>query len=114
LSKKRDRINIVAAVLDVAANNGGCTKTRIMFGANLSFKLLEKYLKIATNLGFIQQINSHYTLTDKGREFLTHYRLFRDKSLKVEVAAKSLEKDRSTLERLCEPKQIKPSSQENE
>jgi predicted transcriptional regulator len=42
LGKNRDRLSIVAAILE--AVNSGASKTRIMFSANLSFSLLEKYL----------------------------------------------------------------------
>jgi predicted transcriptional regulator len=72
LGKNRDRLSLVAAILE--ASNGGATKTRIMFNANLSFKLLEKYLNTANKLGFIRQIESHYILTMKGREFLNEYK----------------------------------------
>lgn len=40
LGKNRDRLSIVAAILE--AVNSGASKTRIMFSANLSFSLLEK------------------------------------------------------------------------
>ena len=52
LGKNRDRVGIVAAILEAA--KGGASKTHIMFGANLSFSLLEKYLDVAVNSGFIR------------------------------------------------------------
>ena len=45
LGKNRDRLSIVAAILE--AVNSGATKTRIMFNTNLNFRLLEKYLDIS-------------------------------------------------------------------
>ena len=63
LGKNRDRVSLIAAILQ--ASNGGATKTRIMLNANLSVKLLEKYLYTAIRFGFIHQIESHYILTTK-------------------------------------------------
>jgi len=45
LGKYRDSLCIVAAILESA--NSGASKTRIMYQANLSFSLLEKYLDVA-------------------------------------------------------------------
>ena len=72
MGKHRDRLSLIAAILE--ASNAGATKTRIMLNANLRFKLLEKYLNTTNRLGFIRQIESHYTLTVKGREFLNEYK----------------------------------------
>jgi len=41
----------VADILEAA--NSGANKTHIMFGANLSFKLLEKYLGLVVDAGFV-------------------------------------------------------------
>jgi predicted transcriptional regulator len=41
----------VADILKVA--NSGGNKTHVMFGANLSLKLLEKYLGLAVGAGFV-------------------------------------------------------------
>ena len=59
LGKNRDRLSIVAAILE--AVNAGANKTRIMLRANLSFKLLEKYLDISIRAGFIKANENKYT-----------------------------------------------------
>jgi len=48
LGKNRDRVSIVAAILEAA--HSGSSKTRIMFSANLSFSLFEKDLSIRDSL----------------------------------------------------------------
>ena len=55
------RVSIIAAILEAA--NGGSSKTCIMFTANLSFNLLEKYLDLAVGSGFIRLDDSIYKLT---------------------------------------------------
>jgi len=51
LGKNRDRLGIIAAILEAASVVS--TKTRIMYAANLSFKLLEKYLETVLEAGFV-------------------------------------------------------------
>jgi predicted transcriptional regulator len=68
LGKNRDRLCIVAAILEAA--NSGVSKTRVMFMANLSFKLLEKYLGVVLGAGFVRVEGCRYMLTERGREFL--------------------------------------------
>jgi predicted transcriptional regulator len=51
VGKNRDRICLIASVVEAA--HVSSTKTRIMFRANLSYQLLEKYLGTVINLGFI-------------------------------------------------------------
>jgi predicted transcriptional regulator len=71
LGKNRDYISIIAAILEVA--KGGSSKTHIMYGANLSFNLLEKYLGVALESGFIRHEDFKYHLTQSGQEYLKQY-----------------------------------------
>jgi predicted transcriptional regulator len=82
MGKNRDRISIIAAILGSA--NGGSSKTHIMFGANLSFSLLEKYLDVAMDSGFVQIVDSKYHLIELGREYLKQYRFFEAKYIGVQ------------------------------
>jgi predicted transcriptional regulator len=100
LGKNRDRLSIIAAVLEAA--NSGARKTRIMFTANLSFSLLEKYLEVVSNVGFVQVDNSKYRLTDPGKEFLRQYQQFHEKYDRVQKLAESLGPERERLARLCQ------------
>jgi len=71
LGKNRDRLSIVAAILD--AVNSGASKTKIMYSANLSFKLLSKYLDVSTRAGFVRADGYKYILTEHGADFLKKY-----------------------------------------
>jgi predicted transcriptional regulator len=106
LGKHRDRLSLIAAILE--ASNGGATKTRIMLNANLSFKLLEKYLNTTNRLGFIRQIESHFTLTMKGREFLNEYKNLNQQNTATLKTLKELRHKRMLLENQCQenPPQI--------
>ena len=77
LGKNRDRVSIVAAILEAA--NSGASKTRIMLRANLSFSLLEKYLDVVLGAGFVRVAGCRYALTERGRGFLKRYRLFHER-----------------------------------
>ena len=102
LGKNRDRVDLVAAILDAASVRGGIGKTRIMFEANLSFKLVEKYLRIVLRLGFVQIKGSYYGLTEEGRMFLQRYRRFREHHIEAQNHLMTLDHERKSLWRLCE------------
>jgi predicted transcriptional regulator len=68
MGKNRGRLSLVVAILDAAS--AGASKTRIMYMANLSYKLLQKYLETTMSLGFVRLNGSNYELTAKGRHFL--------------------------------------------
>jgi predicted transcriptional regulator len=99
MGKNRDRLSLVAAILEAVSAGSG--KTRIMFAANLSFKLLEKYLQTALSVGFIQLNGSGYELTAYGREFLMQYMNFEDRYVRVQSTLQELTREREQLERLC-------------
>ena len=99
LGKNRDRLSIVAAILEAA--NFGASKTRIMFQANLSFSLLEKYLGAAVSAGFVQPNSGRYELTELGREFLREYRHFHERYDRAQKTLDSLGSERERLASLC-------------
>ena len=105
MGKNRDRISIVAAILEVATS--GVNKTHIMFGANLSFSLLEKYLDVAVNSGFIRFENSRYYLTERGGEFLKEYRLFERRYVDAQKMLETLSFERERFGQLCVGAKIK-------
>jgi predicted transcriptional regulator len=98
--KNRDKLSIVAAILEVAVS--GATKTRIMYTANLSFKLLEKYLDKIVNLGFLEAHDSCYIITEQGFSFLKQYRNYYEHYAKVKKLCEALEIEREKLVKLCE------------
>jgi predicted transcriptional regulator len=100
LGKNRDRLCIVAAILEAA--NLGATKTHIMVGANLSFSLLEKYLDVVVGAGFVRVEGSRYVLTLQGREFLVQYRRFRERYVGAQKLLEALGCERAKLVLMCE------------
>ena len=51
-------------------------KTKIMYGANLSFHQVEKYLSVLLRSGLLEHdVDSGYLITGVGREFLFSMRV---------------------------------------
>jgi predicted transcriptional regulator len=100
MGKNRDSIGIIAAILESA--NGGSTKTHIMFGANLSFGLLEKYLTIAMKSGFIRYEDNRYHLTKPGHSFLKEYKSFEARYVSAQKMLEGLCNERDRFARYCE------------
>ena len=72
MGKYRSRLQIIADVLSVVKD--GAKKTRIMYQANLSYKLLTRYLEDVLDAGLVRGGNDDcYELTQKGREFLNRF-----------------------------------------
>ena len=72
MGKYRSRLQIIADVLSVV--RGGAKKTRIMYQANLSYKLLTRYLGDVLDSGLVRCTNDDcYELTQKGHEFLDRF-----------------------------------------
>jgi len=97
--KYRRRFQIIADIISVAEN--GAKKTRIMYFANLSYKLLTKYLEDTVKVGFIQGDDSGYKTTGKGRLFLEKYTQFSSKYSKLVNDLEALKFEMEVLERMC-------------
>lgn len=71
--RHRSEEEIVADILAVIFN--GARKTRIMYGANLSYALTTKYLNKLQECGLIQHDDEarKYLLTRIGRQYLDKY-----------------------------------------
>ena len=72
----RSRLEIAADIIQIAKD--GSRKTRIMYLGNLSFDLLQKYLKSLEQLNLVEVKSTPdgeklYKVTDKGQEFLTDF-----------------------------------------
>ena len=100
MGRNRDQLCIVAAILEAA--NSGSSKTRIMFSANLSFKLLEKYLGLVVSAGFVQVDDSVYLLTESGRKFLRQYYDFHERYAKAQELVETLGSEHAKLARLLQ------------
>lgn len=69
MNKKRSKFEIIAEILRVC--KGGARKTRIVYNANINFKLASQYLEKLKSCGFIElREGLIYTTTERGRRFL--------------------------------------------
>ncbi len=101
LGNYRGKLDIIADILNVALKNA--KKTQIMYQANLSYKVLQKYLAEVTTAQLISYENEkqHYLLTDKGREFLEAYEKYSKSSKYVEKHLTDVEMSKQVLDKLC-------------
>jgi predicted transcriptional regulator len=72
--ERRSNLEIAAEILKLARK--GAKKTRIVYGANLNFKMLEEYLEKLKKAGLL--INSAdndriIKTTEKGKEYLQQF-----------------------------------------
>lgn len=101
MGKYRDMLGIIADILRAAGS--GSKKTRIMGVANLSYRLFEKYLGRTVQSGFLRLNGDGYEVTEKGQAFLEKYFAFSSRSSKLENELQSVEFERETLKRMCQP-----------
>ena len=106
----RDRLDIIADILNVASRDA--KKTQIMYQANLSYKVLQRYLNEIVTASLIQFENSRqcYQLTDKGHENLDAYKEYARLSKTMEKRLNDFSTKRKVLENLCPLNQIDSES----
>ena len=96
----RRRLEIVKDMLVVVLQKS--KKTRIMYQANLSYHLLEKYLESILESGLVQcDEDSCYVITRKGKEFLQMYEGYLERRSRIHEAIENVHSDRSLLEDMC-------------
>jgi predicted transcriptional regulator len=74
MSQRRSNLEIVAEILKIARK--GAKKTRIVYGANMNFKMLDEYLEKLTKAGLIANSENNGGLirtTEKGVEYLQQF-----------------------------------------
>ena len=73
--RSRSDIDIMAEVLHAASERSGAGRTKIMYGAFLSYKQLKKYLPALTERGLLNYDIDTLTFktTQKGLRFLDTY-----------------------------------------
>jgi predicted transcriptional regulator len=106
----RKKLDIIADMLLIAKD--GAKKTKIMYGANLSYALLKKYLeemRRAYLLSF-ERKNGHYVLTSKGRQFLEVYKEYSKRNKYVEKSLNDADGKKRLLENLCSRKECGPGA----
>jgi predicted transcriptional regulator len=74
-----------------------------MYQANLSYKVLRKYLDEVTNASLLRFEDEQklYMLTGKGKEFLVAYREYFKTNKTVEKRLDDVRTQRKVLEQLC-------------
>ena len=99
----RSRFDIIADILRVVKANNGAKKTQIMYGANLSYKVLVRYLADVLEVCLVrfEKGKRCYVLTAKGREFLEHYREYCRRNKYVVRQLETVSAKKRRLEELC-------------
>ena len=70
---RRDKMKIIEDILKAADNPMGAKKTHLVYGANLNFNRLEKYLALLLEKELLEkrvEPEIRYFLSGRGREFL--------------------------------------------
>lgn len=96
----RSKMDIVADILAVASRNS--KKTQIMYQANLSFRLLQKYLVEISRASLIcfEDETKCYALTSKGKEFLEAYSQYSKTNRHAEKIIGDVNLKKQTLQKL--------------
>lgn len=80
---RRTKFDIIVDIIHLTMD-GGANKTRIVYGANLNFKIANKYIDFLLDNGLIREEvkegKKYYFATEKGVQFL---KLFRELSGEV-------------------------------
>ena len=97
----RRKLDIIADILQVASQNA--KKTQIMYQANLSYKVLQRYLRktIAASLMRFDTEEQLYVITVKGKEFLQAYRDYSKTNKIIERHLNDFDSKKKNLEELC-------------
>jgi|Deesub1362B_J571_1020462.scaffolds.fasta_scaffold08319_4 predicted transcriptional regulator len=96
----RSRLEIIADILKAAGD--GSRKTRIMYFANLSYRLLERYLARVIEARLLSRNGERYEITEKGKIFLEKFEIYSRKESRVRKEIESLKFERQVLEQMCE------------
>ena len=91
----------MADILAIVSDNA--RKTRIMYGANLSYKVLQKYLAevVGASLAEFDDGSQKYILTSKGEKFLAAYRTYYKDNETIEESLNRVLSQKKFLEGLC-------------
>ena len=97
----RGKLEIIADVLRAAKRNA--KKTHIMYQANLSYKVLQRYLKYVTSASLVNFETGEqcYVLTPKGLKFLEAYKNYAKNNKKIKAQLNDVNNVKQTLEKLC-------------
>ncbi len=96
----RGKLDIIADILSVASRKP--KKTQIMYQANLSFRVLQKYLAQMSDSSLIcfEDETHCYALTSKGKAFLETYKQYSKTNRRAEKIFYEVNSKKQTLEKL--------------
>ena len=96
----RDRLDIIADILQVVRQNA--KKTHIMYKANLSYKVLQRYLAEITGAQLVSFENNTrlFLLTERGQNFLEAYEKYSKTNRNMEKQLNEIATKRKLLEDL--------------
>ena len=83
MGKKRNKLQIIHDILNVIKEKNGTIKpTHILYKSNLSYQMMDEYLKELIEKDFIKETTNKkdrsYAITEKGLKFLEKYSLVLD------------------------------------
>jgi predicted transcriptional regulator len=98
--KNRKRLEIVKDMLYAVLEE--TKKTRIMYQANLSYRVFEKYLSNLLESGLVEcNDDSSYLITRRGKRFLQMYEDYLEECRRIGKKIRGARKDRLLLENMC-------------
>lgn len=100
-SRYRDRFQIIADILSITSK--GAMRTRIMYQANLSWKLLNKYLDEVLAAGLVDEDDDCYMTTQKGKVFLEEHESYSEKKVELEEKMEEFSVEGKKLEKMSRP-----------
>jgi predicted transcriptional regulator len=101
LGSYRSQLDIIADILRVVSQDA--KKTQIMYQANLSYRVLQRYLRRVTEASLVdfEDEANCYVLTSKGEEFLEAYKKYSKTNKTLEKRVNEANNKRKNLEALC-------------
>ena len=100
VNKNRRSLDIAQTILSITSVR--VRKTRIMYGANLSFRQVQKYLCVLLRNGLLEHdVDSGYLITGAGKKFLRLYEEYLERSKGLRQEVENNTKDRLKLESMC-------------
>jgi predicted transcriptional regulator len=98
--KYRHKLEIIRDMLSVALKK--TRKTKIMYQTNLSYSLMEKYLRDLLEAGLMEcDGDSCYSVTEKGKEFLQMFTGYLERCERIREEVDVTARDRLLLESMC-------------
>jgi predicted transcriptional regulator len=98
LTKYRSRLQIIAEILEIVRD--GAKKTHIMYKANLSYKLLCRYLDECLGCGFVKPDKAGYTVAPKGERFLRSFYAYVKRRDRANKELELMNEEKALLEKM--------------